>query len=179
MKERAIFKVSNFLIDNGFEVAECCGIHSAFDIIAKKGQQILLVKILSNIEALNPKTGTDLKRVSNVVSGIPLVIGDHMKGKKLMNGVIYSRYEIRAVNFQTFKNIIAGELPNVHAIRGNYCVKINPDILAELRKKFDMTQEELANELGISKQSIYRYESSGNISRDIAEKVIKILERIC
>jgi len=164
MKEHSILKVSNFLRDNGFEVAECLGIHSSFDIIAKRGEYIFLIKILSNIEALNQKIGNDLKKVANVVSGIPLVIGDHMKGKKLMDDVLYSRYEIKVMNFQTFKKVVFGELPRIRAIRGNYCVRINPEILASLRKKFNMTQKELSERLSISRQSVYR-EDDKNIQR--------------
>jgi len=174
-KEGIIRKVSKILREANFEVAECLGIHSAFDIIAKNENSLLIVKILSNIEALNSKNASDLKRVADVISGSPIVIGNHMKGKKLLNGVVYFRYGISVVNLNTFKNIILKKkFPKIHAVRGDYCVRINPHILSNLRKKFKITQEELARELGISKQSVYRYESFGSISFEIAEKIVKM-----
>jgi predicted transcriptional regulator len=65
--------------------------------------------------------------------------------------------------------------PLVYSIRGNYCVRIDPGLLSQIRKKADLTQKELAEELGVSKQSVHRYESSGRISLEIAEKLMKLL----
>lgn len=173
MRERLILKVSEILKINGFETVECIGIHSAFDIIAKK-DIAFLIKILSNIEALTLKISNELKKLAYITSGFPIVVGYCMKGKKLMDRTIYFRYNIPVVNLETFTDIISGESPNVYAVHGNYCVKINPEALAEMRKKLNMTQEELAEELGISKQSIYRYECYGNVSFHIAEKIRKL-----
>lgn len=173
MKEKLIIKVSEILKSNGFETVECIGIHSAFDIIAKK-EFVLLIKILSNIEALTLKISNELKKLANITSGFPIVVGYYMKDKKLMNRTIYFRYDIPVVNLRTFRGIISGEFPNIYTVHGNYCVKINSNALSELRRKLKMTQEELAEELGISKQSIYRYESYGNVSFHIAEKIRKL-----
>lgn len=176
-RKRKIFeKVIEILEKEGFKITNCLGIHSCFDVFAKR-EFVLLIKILSNIEALTLKNSFDLRKISEITSGVPLLIADHMKEKKLLKGVIYSRYGINAINLETFGEILEeGEFPKIYSVRGNYCSKINPDKLINLRKKCNFTQEELAHELGVSKQSVYRYESYGNISIKIMEKILEFFK---
>lgn len=174
MKEKILKRVIGVLKDANFEVTDCSRIHSSFDVFAKKEEFIFLLKVLWNIESLNFKTSEELKKVAELVRGFPLVVGDTMKSVKLKRGVIYSRYEIPVVNVKTFEEIAEKrKFPKIYSIRGNYCVRINPRILIELRKKLHFTQRELAHEIGVSKQSVYRYESLGKISYETVEKILK------
>lgn len=47
-------------------------------------------------------------------------------------------------------------------------------ILRKTRKALDLTQPELADKLGVSKQSITRWESGGGTPRDSAEYIAKL-----
>lgn len=177
MKEELLLAAVSLLKKTGFEIANCSNIHSCFDIFAKKAESILLIKVISNIEALDMRTSQDLRKVSLLMSAIPLVIGDHMKNKKLGPGIIYSRYKINVLNLETLAGILREkEFPKVYSIRGNYCITIKPSLLVALRKKRQLSQKELAQQLNVSKQSIYRYESRGKISFDVAEKMMKLFE---
>ncbi|RLI93635.1 MAG: hypothetical protein DRO90_03300, partial [Candidatus Altiarchaeales archaeon] len=151
-------------------------VRSCFDILARRDDTILLIKILPNIEGLNHKSALELKNVAVVMSGIPLIIGDHTKNSILSPDVIYTRYDIHVVNIDAFAGILSGRIPSIYSIRGNYCMRIDSRLLSNIRKKLNMTQEELAYQLGVSKQSIYRYESSGRISLNIAEKLMEFLK---
>ncbi len=176
MKSELVSKAVEILQDAGFEVSDCSGARSCFDIIAKR-EEILLIKILTNIEGLTKYTSMELKDISDLVSGVPLVIGYSMKTARLSNGVVYGRYGIRIVNLDTFEDILNNRVPLVYSVRGNYCVNINSELLVQLRRKLGMTQEKLAVEIHVSKQSIYRYESSGSISIEIAERLMELLDR--
>lgn len=175
MKELMIRKTIKILQDADFHVSDCSIVRSCFDILARKNDIILLIKILVNIDGLTNRSALELKNVAAVMSGIPLLIADHMKNSKLSSNVIYTRYYIHAINLNTLVEILNERMPPIYSIRGNYCVRIDSKLLSDIRKKLDMTQEELASQLGVSKQSIHRYESSGSISLDIAEKLMEFL----
>lgn len=175
MKSELINRAIEVLRNAGYDVLDCSSARSCFDIIAKKNE-ILLIKVLTNIESLGRHTSIELRNIAGILSGIPLIIGENMKSSKLSNGVVYMRYEIRIVNLDTFADILGDRTPLVYSVRGNYCMNINSELLVQLRRGLGMTQEELAVELRVSKQSIYRYESSGNISIKIAERLMEILD---
>ncbi|MBN2250866.1 MAG: helix-turn-helix domain-containing protein [Candidatus Altiarchaeota archaeon] len=176
MKELLVKRALELLESSGFLFSDCCMVRSCFDILARRDDTILLVKVYVNIEAVTQRSASELGNVAAAMSATPLIIGDHMKNSPLSSDVIYTRYNIHAVNMGAFEEILSRKTPLVYSIRGNYCVRINSDLLSDIRKKADMTQDELASELGVSKQSIHRYESSGRISLEIAEKLKEFLK---
>ena len=173
MKFKLIEDVIELLEEDNFRVSECRGIKSCFDIMAS-GKVLLLIKVLTNIEGLTCRSATELKQVADSISAVPLLIGDRMKSSRLLDGVLYVRYNIPLVSVLTMREILQEMMPLIYSIRGNYCVDINPEKLIQVRHKFGMSLHELANELGVSKQSVYRYERSGRISMEIATRIIEL-----
>jgi len=176
MKEEDVRKAINALENAGFHVSDCSQVRSCFDLLARRGDDLLLIKVLGNIEGVTYRLAAELRSAANSLSGTPLIIGDHMKTASLAPGIIYTRYEVHVVNMESFSEMLGQKIPLVYSIRGNYCVRINCDLLSQIRKKENLTQEELAEKLGVSKQSIHRYESSGRISLEIAERLVDLLK---
>ncbi|MFH1125824.1 MAG: helix-turn-helix domain-containing protein [Candidatus Altiarchaeota archaeon] len=174
MKPYLLRRVAELLESSGFLVSDCQGSRSCFDFLARKGRVLLVVKVLNNIEGLNGNTVHELKKVSSLVGGAPIVVGARLKSSKLIDGVLYERYGINALNLSTMEDFVSDFMPVVHSVRGNYCSKIDSGLLRRLRSRLDLTQEELAKELGVSKQSVYRYESTGRVVFDVMEKMMKI-----
>jgi len=166
--------VSGAFREGGFLVCECSGTHSCFDVLARRGGDIFLVKVLSNIEGLTSRNSLELTRVASLLSATPLVVGDRMKSHRLEDGVLYDRYGISVVNPQTFNGLLSDAPPSRYAIRGNYCARINPRVLSRIRQMHSLTQAQLAELLGVSKQSVYRYESSGRVSVSVAERLFEL-----
>ncbi|MBM3308753.1 MAG: helix-turn-helix domain-containing protein [Candidatus Altiarchaeales archaeon] len=176
MKPQLLSKVVELLDGSGFSVSECMGSRSCFDLVARRGREIFLIKILSNIEGLNGNTVHELRKVASLVGGVPLVVGERLKSSRLLDGVLYERYGVQVFNVSTLRDVVCNVMPAVRSIRGNYCSRINSDLLRRLRERLDLTQEELARELGVSKQSVYRYESTGRVLSRIMEKMMNLFE---
>lgn len=174
MKPQLLSEVSGLLEGSGFEVSDCQGSRSCFDVLARRGKLLLVVKVLENIEGLNRNTVHELRKVSTLTGGIPLVVGNRLKSSRLLDGVLYERYGIHALNAATMGSVLSNSMPSAYSIRGNYCVQINSEMLRKLRAGFDLTQDELARELGVSKQSVYRYESTGRVLFDVMERMLGI-----
>ena len=176
MKSQLVEYINSTLIDKGYRVSKCEGFHSCFDIVAKKGEVILLIKVFINIEALNRRVAIELKKIAIMIDAKPIVVGVKAKNAYLRDDTLYLRYGIVVVSPRTFERMMDGEFPLIYTVRGNYCVHISPEVLVNLRKKMGLSQRKLAEKVGVSKQSIYRYESSGRISLEIANKIFEILE---
>jgi predicted transcriptional regulator len=174
MKSTLVDEATEILENAGYQVSNCSGLRSCFDLLARK-DRLLLIKVLANVDGLTRQCSLDLMNLASVTSAIPLVLGDHTKSTRLCRGIIYARYNIYVVNIPTFGDIVGERMPLVYSVRGNYCVRIDSTLLVRLRKRLDMTQQELADELGVSKQSVHRYEFSGRMSVDVAERLMGIL----
>ncbi len=176
MKSKLTASIAELLRSDGFEIVDCTGSRSSFDLIAKNDDMLFLIKILKNIEGFNRTSAQELKNVSSLLSGIPIIIGETMKNSLLSDDIVYDRYGIIVANQDTFGKILKNIFPNIYSTRGNYCVRIDSNLLTKLRHKADLTQDMLAKMLKVSKQSIYRYEKEGRVSLDVFERLLELFE---
>jgi putative transcriptional regulator len=176
MKPELTGRVVELLHDAGFHVVDCTGSRSSFDILAKKGEVLFLIKILKNIEGFNKRASNELKKIASLLLGIPILIGETMKNSRLADDIVYDRYGIYVSNDVTFSKMINDILPRVYSTRGNYCVNIDSNLLSDLRHRAGLTQDTLAKRLNVSKQSIYRYENEGRVSMDVFERIVDLFE---
>ena len=176
MKSDLIDRIVKVLSEAGFQFVDCRGARSSFDVLAKLNDTVLLVKVLGNIEALSQTSVDELRAVSSMLGAVPIIVGERMKNTLLQDGVVYDRYGSCVLNASTFDQLVHNVLPKVYSTRGNYCVHVNSAMLSELRRKAGLTQEELADRIGVSKQSLYRYENSGRMSLDVFENIMDFFE---
>ncbi len=174
MKAEILSKVLEILHDSGFSISDCSGTRSCFDVLAKK-KEILLIKVLGNIEAFSRINAIELTNLAYLLNATPLAIGERMKSTGLLGGVVYSRYDVHVINSETLRDILRDRMPFIHSVRGNYCVRIDSKLIGRLRRGLGLTQKEIADEIGVSKQSIHRYENSNRISVDIANRLMDFL----
>ena len=106
LKRGLINSACRALNNSGFEVVECVGSRSSFDIVAKRGSKILLVKTLANVEGLSRERASELKKISSIIGALPIVISERMKNAYLADGVVYDRYGVTVCNGMTFDEII-------------------------------------------------------------------------
>lgn len=178
MKSSLVDKVAALFMDAGYQVVSCRGTQSSFDVLAKGRKGLFLIKVLSNIEGLTSRCSQDLRSVSVMLDAAPIVVGERIKSSVLSEGVVYERYGVNVVCFETLGRILDDEVPSTHTVRGNYCLKINSRVLSRLRRERGLTQEDLADVLGVSKQSVYRYECGGRVSSSIAAKLGEVFRSV-
>ncbi len=146
-----------------------CG--GCFDLIAKQKNILILVKLLKNIDSFREDQAYELRKLSSMLSGLPLLIGRNIRSSSdLEDGVIYSRYEIPAISKETLRNLLVHHLPPlIYAHRGGLRVKIDGELLKEKRLEKNLSLSDLASEVGVSKRAIYEYERGGiDVSLDTA-----------
>ena len=175
MKGKLIQEAYYVLESTGYRVLDCSGLRSCFDLIARK-DKIILIKVIANIDGLTRRNCGELQDVASMLDANAFVLGSHTKNTKLVSGVIYARYGVNVLNLATLGEVLDENIPCISSVRGNYCMHIDSRLLVALRKELSLTQQDLADELSVSKQTIHRYELSGRVSLEVAQRLMKVLE---
>jgi putative transcriptional regulator len=176
MREQLVQGVAEVLINCNYLLVYCTRIHSCFDMLAKRENEALLVKVLGNIDAFTKQQAEDMRKIAGMLSGNGFVVGERSTEYKLQDGVLYERHKVPAGSLKTFKGMIGEEeFPKMRKFR-EMLVDIDEGKMAKRREELRLSLEELARRSGISKDTLYRYEH-GRIyaSEENARKIEEIL----
>ncbi len=160
----------------GFRVTAIGTKPRCFDIVAKRDDTILLIKVLYNADSLKPDMASDMKLVAKLLNASPLVIGERFKSDYLERGVVYNRYGLPVINTATFYDfVVEGILPMVYSAPGGYYVRLNSEKIREAREKLGITVGTLARMLGVSRRVVKKYEEGSDTSLENAAKLEEVL----
>jgi putative transcriptional regulator len=168
--------VQKLFIQKEFAISGQCNLKSScFDFMARK-DALWLIKILINIDSLQQYHANELKLLSNLFSGTPLIIGEKTHREPLEEDVLYRRRGIPAVNPPTFEKILFHEIfPRAFVERGGLYAKILGETLREKREDENLSRAQLAKKVGVSERTIYEYERG---TMDATQENLRRLEKI-
>lgn len=172
-------EVISQLDEAGFSLSSQCDVRpSCFDLVARKGDRLLLVKVLANIDALTKEDAEALQHVAQFFSATPLIVGQKTRKGELDSGVVYKRHGVSSIAPHSFQSIITEEImPKQFAQRGGRLVAIDVVKLREARLRHKMTTSDLAECVHVSARAILAYEKDEmDINIDTAERLEKVLE---
>lgn len=155
MKRKLIKDIKYFLEKEGFSLFEYR--RGCFDIVARR-DELILIKVLTNIDSFLPKQAAELKLLSKMLSAKPVIIGSRTRKCNLEDDVMYERFGLPALTVDTLKSTIEGEKPSKLRKRGGMFGKVSPKKLRRARKEKGLTQTELANRLNVSQKNISEHE---------------------
>ncbi len=173
VQERLVNKAVSVLLMAGFACSERCSIRPrSFDLIAKREEFLLIIKVASPIDNVSEEIARDLDLVATHLSGLPLIIGERGRDAELERGAVYLRYGIAAVNPETlYDYFVEGVPPLVYASPGGLYVNIDGDVLRELREARDLSLGDLGHVLGVSRRTISKYEAGMGTTLEMAIKL--------
>ncbi|WP_049928524.1 transcriptional regulator [Halopiger goleimassiliensis] len=170
--------VTAMLEDAGFVVSDRCAIRpKSFDVAARRGDDLLLVKILGNIDAFNEATGHEMRRLGTYLDATPLVIGLRSRDEDLKPDVVYFRHGVPVFSPDTAYNLFIEDVPPlIYAAPGGLYVNIDGDLLADEREDRDWSLGRLAKELGVSRRTVSKYEDGMNASVEVAMELEELFD---
>ena len=176
-REGILDKVKKTLADAKFQVSVLDSARPmSFDILARKRNTLLIIKVLTNIDAFSEDAANDLKTLSALLGGSPLIIGEKSSLTLLEDNVAYFRFGIGVITLDTLrKYLLEGEPVTAYAGPGGLYVNINEREFKKARKIKNISIGALARELGISRRMARMYEEGANARLEIARKIEKIL----
>ena len=165
--------VTAMLEDAGFVVSDRCAIRpKSFDVAARRGRDVLLVKILANVDAFDARTGAEMRRLGEYLGATPLVIGLRTRDEELEPGVVYFRHGVPVFSPDTAMSLFVEEVPPlIYAAPGGLYVNIDGEVLADAREQRGWSLGKLAQELGVSRRTVSKYEDGMDASVEVAAQL--------
>jgi len=166
------------LEDAGFVVSDRCAIRpKSFDVAARRGEEVLLVKILGNIDAFDAHTGAEMRRLGEYLGATPVVIGLRTRDEELKPGVTYFRHGVPVLSPDTALDLfVEGVPPLIYAAPGGLYVNIDSEVLADAREERDWSLGRLAQELGVSRRTVSKYEDGMDASVEVAAELEELFD---
>ena len=173
MREIILSECVEILQRFNFTVSQTFG-RSCFDILARKDNIKYLIKVLKNIDSLSYEQSVELLKLSKILGAVPLLIGIRTRNLPMEDGVVYERYNIKAITLKTFESYLEGSPPIVYAGRGGFFVNIDGETLRTVRESLNISVGELAEYSNVSRKMIYKYEQ--NLANPTIEVALRIEE---
>ena len=171
--------VTSMLEDAGFTVSDRCAIRpKSFDIAARRRKDVVLLKVLANIDAFDGRTGAEMRRLGEYLEATPMVIGLRTRNEDLKPGVVYFRHGVPVLSPDSAMDLFVEEVPPlIYAAPGGLYVNIDGELLSDVRSDQEWSLGRLASELGVSRRTVSKYEDGMSASVDVAAELEEIFDR--
>ncbi len=164
---RRILEECGFDLSVSMETTGMC-----FDIMARKGDTLVIVKALQNVDTQLQASAEELKSLGFFLKGIPLVIGERTTKSKIETGVLYLRHGLTIMNFETISEFLKEGVPPVaFSGPGGFYVEVDGDKLRSLRELKGISYGDLSRMVGVSRKSIQMYESGKSATIEIGMRM--------
>ena len=175
MRETLLLKTAALLKEHGFAVESFAHSNACFDLVAKRPDMTLVLKVFNNIDALREEHAAELRKIAAVFNATVLIIGEKSKAFSLKKGVLYERLGLTALNLQSFGGLLKEHFPSVKYFKGKSIVELDAGKLREKRKELGLTLQQLASKIDSTVESVHRYEKGASTSLNTAEKLEDVL----
>ncbi len=165
--------VRETLSKSGFYVSELCAIRPiGFDLVARRDNSLLIIKVLTNIDALSEDVAKELRVLSILLKGCPLLIGERSGTGFLEDDVVYDRCGIKSITAQTLNNHLLEGIPlSVYAAPGGLYVNLDSEKLGKLRRDQNVSLGSFARSVRVSRRTVQMYEGGMNARVEIATRI--------
>jgi putative transcriptional regulator len=162
----------------GFAVSERCDLRPvSFDLVARRDKDLLILKVLTNVDALSEPIADEMKVLCKFLDARPLLVGLRAGTGVLEHGVVYARHGIPIVTPDTLQEyVLHGDAPVVFAAPGGFYVQIDAKALRSARESRALSLGMMAQIAGVSRRAIQMYEEGMSASIDAATRLEEFLQ---
>lgn len=166
------------LVSAGFAVSDRCDLRPvSFDVVARREKDLLMVKVLANVDALSDAVAQEIKVLCRFLEARPLLVGLRAGSGLLEDGVVYARHDIPILTPGTLHAYLTqGDAPMVYAAPGGFYVQLDGQALRRVRDEMRLSLGALAQMAGVSRRTIQMYEEGMSASIDAAMRLEEFLQ---
>lgn len=170
-------QVRDTLNTAGFYVSDLCSIRPVgFDIVARRDNSLLIIKVLTNIDSMTENLSEELRTLSNLLQACPLIIGTKSGTRTLEDNALYDRFGIQVITPTTLSDHLLEGIPlEIYAGPGGLYVKLDNEKIAKLRREQNFSIGSFARELKVTRRTVQMYEGGMNASIEIAIRIEDLL----
>jgi putative transcriptional regulator len=179
MNRLELVKVIREILSNaGFYVSDLYSMRPiGFDLVARRDNSLLIIKVLTNINALSEDVASELKLLSKLLKGQPLLIGERGGIGYLEKDVVYDRFGIKTISIDTLESyLLDGNPLKVYAAPGGFYVNLDNEKLINLRKKQNISIGSFARSVKVSRRTVRMYEEGMNARLEFAKRIEELLK---
>ena len=172
-REELLREVRDTLIKTGFYVSDFYSMRPiGFDLVARRDNSLLIIKVLTNIDGMSEDVARELRTLSTLLKGCPLLIGERSGTGLLREDVVYDRFGIQTITSETFKTHLLEGIPlEVYAAPGGLYVKLDNEKIKKLRIEQNISLGSFARSLKVSRRTVQMYEDGMNASIEVALRI--------
>ncbi len=159
----------------GYKIADYSDVRGCVDFVAVKDDKKYVVRVLSNVDALREGSVEEFVRLASLLEATPVIVGERTKRDALRDGVVYRRYSVPVVTAATLEGILDGDVPTSEVYNGRVLIYFDSEALRAARQSKGLSQNELAQRIGTTKDSVYRYEHGYPALEPVARRIVSIL----
>ena len=161
----------------GYDVSQALNLRRiCFDIVARRGDALLIVKVLNNVDAFTRENAEEMKILAEALGASPLLVGVKSSSGPLEPGIVYSRFNVPITSNETLaEHLLEESPPFIFAAPGGLYVRLDGDLLREIREKGGVSLGTLAEVAGVSRRSIQMYEAGMGAMIDAALRLEEYL----
>lgn len=177
-REELIGHARDALMKAGFTVSKPLNMRSiSFDLVARRDKSLLLMKVLSNVDAFSKDNADELKTLAEALGASPLLIGERSGSGDIEEGIVYSRFSVPIICMSTLNDLLCENVPPfIFAAPGGLYVKLDSELLRSLRDEKNISLGTLADIAGVSRRTIQMYESGMGAMIEAALRLEEYLE---
>jgi putative transcriptional regulator len=171
--------IREFLGSAGFSISNQYIIHlPVFDLVARRDDTLLIIKVLSNIDGLSEEVGNELRALAYLLKATPLLIGEKNGMSNLEDDVVYFRFGVQTITLSTLKNHLLEEVPvRAYAAPGGLYMNLDPEKIRMLRQEKNISLGTFARHIRVSRRTVRMYEDGMSARVDIANRIEDMFEQ--
>lgn len=159
MRQTLLDKVNIFLLKKEFAIKNLA--RACFDVLARKGDQILLIKVLEDANSISRQHSDEMCTVAAYINASPLIIAEKA-GDKLEDNIVYSRFEIYTLNFSTFFNCVNNRFPFIKRGKAGLTASVIGKKLKEKREELGYSLNAMSKKIGVTSRMVIKYENENS-----------------
>lgn len=159
MRQTLLDKVNIFLLKGGFTLKNLT--RTCFDVLARKNEQILLIKVLEDANSITRENAEEMATVASYISSSPIIIAEKA-GSRLNDNVVYSRFGVHTLNYATFLNCVSNRFPFVKSGKAGLTANLAGKKFREKREELGYSLNALSKKIGVTSRSITKYENGNS-----------------
>jgi len=169
--------IREILTKAGFCVSDLCIIRPiGFDLVARRDNSLLIIKVLTNIDALSEDVAKELRVLAILLRGSPLLIGERSGIGFLEDDVVYDRFGIQTITPASLRDYLLEGTPlKAYAAPGGLYVNLDREKLKKLRQEQNISLGSFARYVRVSRRTASMYEDGMNARVEVASRIEELL----
>lgn len=178
-RDELIEAVRSVLIRASFRVSKPLAMRGiSFDVVARRDDTLLIVKILSNVDAFSKENAEEMLVLGEALGASPLLIGERSGSGEIDESIVYSRFGVPIISLTTLSDHLLENVPPfIFAAPGGLYVKLDSHLLKQLREERNISLGTLAEIAGVSRRTIQMYENGMGAMIDVAIRLEEFLNQ--